>query len=399
VHLYDPMSELAQFRGEIPTELRFGRGVFDDTARLCRGLGRRALSVTGRRAMERLGYARRLCADLKGEGIDVARFSGVPPCPTTDDVDHGAALCRDFKADFVIALGGGSVIDCAKAIAAVAPGRSPAAHYLYRRASPGEDTLPIVAIPTTSGTGSELNRSAIITDPEARFKDGIRSDRLFPRLAIVDPALTCSLDRSQTAQTGFDALSHAVESYVSPKARPDTDRLALEAIRLVCRYLPAALADPGNVDAREKLALASTTMGINLTCVGTCLPHRADKALCALHPEIPHGQSVALFYCQWISFSHRGNVRRFAHVAEIMSPDTPSASTEARASGLSAVVGEFLGRIGLSRSPADFGVTDEEVPDLVRRVAGDLTVNPVPIQREVLPELFSRVLRYSEALR
>jgi alcohol dehydrogenase len=395
----DLSSELAPFHSEIPTDVRFGRGVFNDTARLCRGLGRRALLVTGRRAMERLGHTQRLCADLEGEGIEVTRFADVPSSPTTGDVDRGSALCRDFKADFVVALGGGSAIDCAKAIAAVAPGRRPAADYLYRRAAAGENTLPIVAIPTTSGTGSELNRSAIITDPEARFKDGIRSDRLFPRLAIVDATLTCSLARAETAQTGFDCLSHAVESYVSPKARADTDRLALQAIRLVCRYLPAALDDPGDVDAREKLALASATMGINLTCVGTCFPHRADKALCALHPEISHGQSVALFYCQWISFSYRGNVPRFAEIAKIMAPDTASMSTEARASGLSAIVGEFLGHIGLSRSLADFGVSDEEVPNLVRRVAGDLTVNPVPIQREALSELFSQVLHHNEALR
>ncbi len=142
------------------------------------------------------------------------------PSPTTDDVDRGAELCRNFQADFLIALGGGSVIDCAKAIAAVAPGRTPAADYLYRRAFPCEGTLPVVAIPTTSGTGSELNRSAIITDSKVPFKDGIRSDRLFPRLAIVDATLTGSLDHVQTAQTGFDCFSHAVESYVSPKARP-----------------------------------------------------------------------------------------------------------------------------------------------------------------------------------
>ncbi len=274
----------------------------------------------------------------------------------------------------------------------------PAADYLYRRAFPCEATLPVVAIPTTSGTGSELNRSAIITDPKTPFKDGIRSDRLFPRLAIVDATLTGSLDRVQTAQTGFDCFSHAVESYVSPKARPDTDRLALEAIRRVCKYLPAALIDPGNLDVREQLALASSTMGINLTCVGTCFPHRADKALCALHPEISHGQSVALFYGPWISFSYRGNVSRFADIARIMAPDSASMSTESCASGLSAMVGEFLDRLGLSQSLADFGVTDEEVPDLVQRVAGDLTANPVPVTPDALPQFFSPTLHHSEAM-
>ncbi len=396
--LNDPVSELVRFRQEIPTQLHFGRGTFTSAAEICQGLGRRALLVTGRSAMQRLGYVQELGADLNGVGIALERFAGVRTSPATDDVDRGAELCRNFQTDFVIALGGGSVIDCAKAIAAVSPGRRPAADYLYRRAFPGEDTLPVVAIPTTSGTGSELNRSAIITDPKIPLKDGIRSDHLFPRLAIVDATLTGNLDRVQTAQTGFDCFSHAVESYVSPKARPDTDRLALEAIRLVCQYLPVALSDPGDLDVREKLALASTTMGINLTCVGTCFPHRADKALCALHPEISHGQSVAFFYCPWISFSYRGNMSRFADIARIMAPDTASMSTESCAAGLSAIVGEFLDRLGLSQSLADFGITDEEVPDLARRVAGDLTANPVPIRPEDLPQLFSQILHYSEAL-
>ncbi len=396
--LNDPVSELARFRREIPTKLHFGRGTFASAAEICRGLGRRALLVTGRSAMQRLGYVQQLAADLQGVGIEWERFADVRPSPTTDDVDRGAKLCRNFRADFVIGLGGGSAIDCAKAIAVVAPGGRPAADYLYRRAFPREDTLPVVAIPTTSGTGSELNRSAILTDRQIPFKDGIRSDHLFPRLAIVDATLTASLDRLQTAQTGFDCFSHAVESYVSPKARSDTDRLALEAIRLVCRCLSAALTEPGNLAVREQLALASTMMGINLACVGTCFPHRADKALCALHPEISHGQSVACFYCPWMTFSYRGNVSRFADIARIMAPDTASTSTESCASGLSALVSEFLDHLGLSQSLADFGVTEEEVPDLVRRVAGDLSANPVPIATDALPQLFSQTLQYSKAM-
>ena len=161
-----------------------------------------------------------------------------------------------------------------------------ATDYLHGQVCSPQGTLPVLAIPTTSGTGSELNRSAIVTDSDERSRVGIRDDCLFPRVAIVDPLLTCTLDAYQTACTGFDCLSHAIESYVSPKARPDTDQLALRAIQLVTQYLPAALADPLDILAREQLALASTTMGINLSCVGTCYPHRVDKALCALHPEI-----------------------------------------------------------------------------------------------------------------
>ena len=389
--------DLSPFAEEIPTELHFGRGTFGEAARHVRHLGRHALLVTGRQAMDRLGLVEQLSRALGTQDIRVTRFANLHPSPTTDSVDGGAAVCRRCGADFIIALGGGSVIDCGKAIAAVAPAQRPATDYLYGLAAPGKDTLPVVAIPTTSGTGSELNRSAIIADAERRFKDGIRGNQLFPRLAIVDATLTCSLDRLQTAQTGFDCLSHAVESYVSPKAKSDTDQLALRAIHYVSQYLPAVLEDPDDLAGREKLAVASTTMGVNLSCVGTCFPHRVDKALCALHPEIPHGQSVAAFYPHWISFSYHGNVDRFAQIAQIMAPEVTMPSPVDMAAALSGIIGEFLGRVGLQRSPADCGVSRDEIPELTKRVTGDLSVNPVPVKRDELPELLRQAFTYNEA--
>jgi alcohol dehydrogenase class IV len=293
----------------------------------------------------------------------------------------------------VLALGGGTVIDGAKAIAAVAPGRHHAADFLRGQAAAGESTLPIVAMPTTAGTGSELNRSAIMTDPRSQLRDGIRSDWLFPRVAIVDAALTCSLDRLHTAITGFDCLSHAVESYVSPRARPDTDRLARQAMRLVCRYLPDALADPADIEARAQLARASTTMGINLSCVGTCYPHRVDKAICALYPHIPHGQSVALLYPHWIAMSQVGSPAKFADVAEILDPRTAMLPVEDRAASLPAIMQDFLERLKLNRTPEDCGIAAERIADIAAGVRGDLAVNPVPIERRSLPDLLGQVLQ------
>jgi alcohol dehydrogenase class IV len=244
-----------------------------------------------------------------------------------------------------------------------------------------------------------LNRSAIITDAQRRCRDGIRSNWLFPRLAIVDPELLCSLGPYQTACTAFDAMSHAIESYVSPRSRPATDRLALRAVQSVRQYLPLALADPQNQVARRKLALASTTMGINLSCVGTCFPHRADKALCGLHPEIAHGQSVAIFYPHWISFSYGGNVPRFALIAEFLEPDTAGESAEARASSLPRIMQSFLHRIGLNRSLADYGVTSAEIPDIVARIKGDLAANPIPVSRTQLTELVAQAFHFQEVFR
>lgn len=391
--------ELRPFVQEVPTCLRFGWGMVREAAALCRGLGRRALLVTGRRAMQRCGKVQQLTADLKAAGIATIQFADLHAGPTSDDIDRGADVCRSFRADFVLAFGGGTAIDGAKAIAAVAPGGRPTSDYLDGRAVPGNETLPIVAIPTTSGTGSELNRSAIITDPRRRCRDGIRSNWLFPRLAIVDPELMSSLGPQETACTAFDAMSHAIESYVSPRSRPATDRLALRAIQSVSEYLPLALADPQNEVARQKLALASTTMGINLCCVGTCFPHRVDKAICGLHPEMAHGQSVAIFYPHWISFSYCGNVPRFALIAELLEAGTAGVSAEARASRLPRIMQSFLHRIGLDRSLADYGVTAAEIPDIVARINGDLAANPIPVSRTQLTELVTQAFHFQDVLR
>ena len=391
--LDNPATQLVAFGDEIPTRLHFGVGAIRDTAGICAPMGSRALVVTGRQSMQRCGVIPQLCADLEAAGMAWTRFNDLHAGPTTDDIDRGVAVCREHRADMILALGGGNVIDGAKAIAAVAGGESGAADFLHGHMVPGDKTLPLVAIPTTSGTGSELNRSAVMTDPQRQFRDAIRSDRLFPRVAIVDPALMHGLDKHQTAITGFDCLSHAVESYVSPKARPDTDRLARQAMRLVCRYLPDALADPDDTAARRQLAVASTTMGVNLTCVGTCYPHRVDKALCALYPHIPHGQSVALFYPLWIALSQVGNPAKFADIAAILAPETATLPVDARAESLPAIMRDFLLRLDLYHTLDDFGVTPDRIPDIAARVRGDLMVNPVPIERSALPDLLWQVFQ------
>jgi len=376
----------------VPTRLKFGVGTFAEAGSISRSLGSRALVVTTRSAMERLGYIQQLLADLNAHGVEAVCYREFRPSPTTEDVDRGAALARSFGAELIVSLGGGSVIDCGKAIAAVSVGKLPASDYLYGRATVPPETLPLLAIATTAGTGSEMNCSAIVTDPKRPFKDGIRSPHLFPRCAIVDPSLTYGAGRELTAQTGFDVLSHAVESYVSPKAQPATDELALDAVRIVSRFLPILLETPEDLDAREQLAWGSATMGVNLARVGTCFPHRADKALCALHPEIPHGQSVALFYPSWVKSCFRGSIERFARLTEVFRPDLKTLSTDDKALSFSEVVAQFIDRIGLSRRMADFGVTIDEIPRLVENVAGDLAVNPIPVQRSSLPDIFRELL-------
>ena len=235
-----------QFDAFVPTRLVFGAGRLAEAGTLARSLGRRALIVTSRSAMARLGYTGRLQESLTAAGLQSSVFQDLGPAPTTDNVDRAADLAREFHADLIIGMGGGSALDCAKAVAGVAPGRMTSADYLHGRAPIGPETLPLLAIPTTSGTGSEMNRSAILVDPGQCQKDGIRSDFLFPRVALVDPRLTYDMPTAVTAQTGFDTLTHAVESYVSAKSQPLADVLALDAMATVITELPLVLTQPGH---------------------------------------------------------------------------------------------------------------------------------------------------------
>jgi alcohol dehydrogenase len=392
-----------EFETFVPTRLVFGAGRLADAGKLARPLGRRALVVTSRNSMDRLGYTARLLEGLVREGIQAAVFRELGQTPNTETVDRASEIAREMQADFVIGLGGGSALDCAKAVAGVATTRIPSAEFLHARARVGPDALPLIAIPTTAGTGSEMNRSAILTDPAIPHKNAIRSDHLFPRIALVDPLLTHDLPPEVTAQTGFDVLAHAIESYVSPKSQPFADALAIQAMAGVVESLPRVLADPYDAAARERLAFAATSMGYNLACVGTCLPHRLDKPVCALFPQIAHGQAVAFFYKAWARYSWPGRPERFARIAALLESTQADRPIEQAAMDCADTLESFIARIGLGRSLSEFDVnlTPTDVAFLAKNVAGDLRVNPVPIDVQQLPVFFSMLLhpnsQYSES--
>ena len=377
----------------MPTALKFGSGRFNDTSNLIKGLGNYALIVTGRRSMERLGYTKKLSTLLREVNIKSCIYNKISPSPTINEIDEGANLAKEVGVDFIIALGGGSAIDGAKAIAVAAVGNSSISDYLYKIHKVPMETLPIVAIPTTAGTGSEMNRSAIIRDRKKNIKDGLRSDYIFPKIAIVDPELSHNLPKQVTIETGFDALTHAIESYVSPKANPITDSFSIMAIENISKHLPIVLKEYNNIKSREKISLSSALMGYNLSFVGTCFPHRIDKSLCALHPEISHGQSLAVFYSYWAKMSWRGNITKFSNISKIIDKSTVSLSVEESAMRFPQIILNFMTSIGIKTKISELGINTNEIPMLIRGVAGDLSINPVPICRKELHNILKMVFQ------
>lgn len=271
----------------------FGHGLRDDIASHTARLGSRVLLVTGERSLERSGVLEQLLEGLAGKGADALRWR-VGREPDLALVDDGAARCREERRDVVLAVGGGSVLDAAKAIAALAANGGAAIDYVEEVGggrSLERPALPVVAVPTTAGSGSEVTRNSVLLVPELSVKRSIRSDLMLPRLAIVDPSLSAAAPRTVAAASGLDALTHLIEAYVSRAAQPMTDALALPGIRLAVSGLQALAEAPPGAGADER-ALASLWGGIALANARLGAVHGLVAPLGGQY-AVPHGVGCA----------------------------------------------------------------------------------------------------------
>ena len=262
---------------------------------------------------------------LKDSGLEVVHYSGVVPNPPTRVVEEGAAIARDNQCDVVLAFGGGSSIDTAKAIAATASLDSIDWDHLFSTYSSPfgshepmpANVLPVIAVPTTSGTGSQVTQAAVITVEEKSAKLTIFHPDLFPKACVVDPELMMTLPPRMTAMTGFDAFSHAFESYIGSRVSPFVDWAALEAMRLVAKNLPLAVEDGSSIEYRSNLAMADTLAGLALANGGAAAPHPLGEIVGGYHLNLPHGLTLAMVYPEFIRTQFNKTPVRFGTVAKI----------------------------------------------------------------------------------
>lgn len=297
------------FQMYVPTKILFGCGAL---GRLHEQElpGKKALVVISRgRSVHTHGYLERLLKELALAGVSYALFDRIQPNPVREAVMEGAACARAQDCDFIIALGGGSCIDSAKAIAVMAVHDGDIWDYMNGGTGGGrpvtEKPLPVVAVSTTAGTGSEADAGSVISNPITREKLVIKSPLLFPALCIEDPELMVSVPPLLTACQGFDAFSHAVEGYLSRMANPMSDMYAITAIENVARHLPRAVRDGGDLDARTHIAFGNLLSG-TVMCVGTLTSqHSMEHALSAYHESLPHGAGLIM-----LSRAYFGNLVR-----------------------------------------------------------------------------------------
>jgi len=294
--------------------------------------------------------------------------------------------------EFVIGLGGGSSIDTAKAIAVEATHQGSCWDYLYfRQTQPTERTLSIIAIPTTSGTGSNVTAVAVVTNPLERSKSALSSPRLFPQVSIVDPELMLTLPPYMTAVTGFDAFSHAFESYITPKCSPYTEILALESIKVIFRYLDAAVRDGQDLEARGKMAWADTLAGLCIANSAVTLPHGIAMALSGMYPQVAHGQALASIYLPIMRFSLKYATEKFATIARLLNPAAVAINDKEAARKFLDQLEEFIESLGIRKSLKEIGVIKSELPLLAKTslVLPDYTNHPYIVSISEVEELLN----------
>ncbi len=306
-------------------------------------------------------------------------FSGVRANPSTDDLAVGAAVVTDFAAGrpvTLVAVGGGSSIDAAKGIALAAVNSQRGRDLDYRNDFPVPG-LPIIAVPTTAGTGAETNAFGVVTDPDSRTKFYVGHASTMPVAAILDPALTVGLPPPATAATGLDALTHAIESHLSIRANPWSDGIALQVIRMVSAHLPRACADGADLEARSQLLLAAHMAGIGMATTGLGLAHAIGHALGGKY-DIAHGVTLAMVLPQVLSYSQPVRQDRLAAIAFALGCGDAGRGSDWNAAAAIDAVMSLREVIGLAVRPADYGVTEAAFPAVAAAALADEVLANAP---------------------
>lgn len=268
----DEKTETLDFSYYLPVNIIFGCGKADTAGKLARPYGEKALIVTGRSSAKKSGLYDRIASGLEQSGMSHLLFDKVTQNPLTTTAEEGASLARENNCDVIIGIGGGSIMDCAKAIAFLAVNTGDINDYIYNRQK-SENALPLILIPTTCGTGSEGNGFAVLTNPENGDKKSLRCNAIIPKASIVDPECMMTMPKKVLASVGFDALCHCMEAYTSKNAQPFTDALCEYAMRLTAENLVRVYKGQGDTPAWEKLTLASTIGGMVINTAGVTLAH------------------------------------------------------------------------------------------------------------------------------
>lgn len=384
------------FSLHIPTRILFGCGEIKKLATEILPGKKAMIVISAGTSMRKYGYLDKVETLLTENGVSAVVYDKILPNPVKRHVMEAAAICRELGCDFVIGLGGGSSIDSAKAIAVMAVNDGDYWDYINGGSGKGnlvKKALPIVAIPTTAGTGTEADPWTVITNEDKNEKIGFGCRLTFPALSIVDPEMMLSLPPHLTAYQGFDAFFHAAEGFIANCATPISDLYALEAIRLLYKYLPVAVADGKNLKARAKVALASTLAGLVESTSNCISEHSMEHAMSAYYPQLPHGAGLIAISVPYFETFRNDCMKRYMKMAEVMTQqksNRPSDFIDA----LERMKKEcHVDNIMLS----DYGIKTDDLPKMVRNardtMGGLFTLDPRPLLDEEVLSIYQQAYK------
>jgi alcohol dehydrogenase class IV len=345
--------------------------------------------------LQRAGVGKEIESLLTGASLAVVPYADIEPDPSCFQADKAAALAREERCDLVVAAGGGSVLDFGKGVAVVAGNPGTAWQHTRRKDHtplvPGPGTLPVIALPTTAGTGSEMTHYAVFSNPELREKSTIVSERIIPKAALVDPELTYSCPPQLTALTGVDVLAHCIEAYINVSSTPFARLVSLEAIRLVGAWLPRAVAEGSDREARQHMAWASALGGMAIAHANPTLPHALGQAAGGF-VHAPHGASVAACLAAIMGISHEAAPQDFADIAAALEPATAGQPLAERAARSAVLVEELLERIGVRVRFGELGLREEDI-ERVTQIAltgyfTGISLHPKKVDKEEIMRIY-----------
>ncbi len=363
------------FAFEAPTRLTFGPGAVGRLPEAVAGMGARALVVSDP-GIAQAGILDRVLSLLKDAGVAAEVFAQVEANPSVETVHAAADVFRRARAAFVVAVGGGSAMDVGKMVAVLAAHGGAVHDYEGIGKVPGP-TAPVVAVPTTAGTGSEVTTFAVITDRQRRIKMTVGSPHLVPPVALGDPELTLTMPPSLTAATGMDALTHAVECYINTAYNPIAKTLALEAMRLIGRALRAAYANGSNLQARTTMLLASTMAALAFTRTRLGNVHAMSHPLGA-HYDVPHGVANAILLPYVMAWNMLACYDTYPQVAQALGERVEGLGPRQAAEAAVEAVRRLARDVGIPERLRDVGVAREGIPRMAEDAmkSGNVLVNP-----------------------
>ncbi len=378
------MSAISNWNFQMPTRVIFSEGCIEQIGRISSEFNaKKVLIITGRKAMRQNGVIDRVIDLLKP--IEVNSFEEVEPNPSFETIERARGIFRENNCDLVVGLGGGSPLDVAKVVAAIGKRDQSIADFFVPPTKIDDKDFPMIAIPSTSGTGSEATPFSVATDMQQEVKKVATHSLLFPEVSLVDPSISKTMPRNVTAQTGLDAVSHAIEAYWAKKAQPITDAIALDALRHIFPNLRKACEEPSNSIARSEMALGSLEGGMALSNTMATASHAISFPLTAKF-KIPHGLAVTLTLPLFLKFNAPSISNKITELFSIMNVKTEDEASE--------FLTQMMEDIGQPTRLSEFGIGKDDIPWIIENgfTPSRVANNPREVKANDVEDILKKIL-------